>query len=277
MINFLFHSEYDGESVCEILEKNGVYYIQFKPYQKLPFLVHGFSTRLGGVSKHEFSSMNLSYQRGDKKEYVNQNYEIICKTLDISKKQLVFTNQVHDTRIQYADGSKSQYQDTDALVTDKEGIVIVTSYADCVPLYFVDKKMKIIGFAHSGWRGTVGKIGLKTIAFMIESFGCKSEDIIAVIGPSICKDCYEISEEVAIQFEAGFSKEQQKEILFEKGNGKYQLDLWKANQWILLEAGLKKENIHIAGLCTCCNHELFFSHRATGGKRGNLNGFLGIR
>ncbi len=277
MRGFVFHSDYNGKNICELHEKDGVPYIQFKPYQELPFIVHGFSTRLGGVSDGEFATMNLSYNRGDNPHHVDQNYELICNALDIKKEQLVFTHQIHETTIQYADGSVQQYKDTDGLITDQPGIVIATSYADCVPLYFVDTKKKVIGFSHSGWRGTVGRIGAKTVGTMVEHFGCKRDDIVAVIGPSICKDCYEVSEEVAEEFSAILSKEQQKDVIFKKQNGKYQLDLWRANQWILLNTGLKIENIHIAGLCTCCNSKVLFSHRASMGRRGNLNGFLGIR
>ncbi len=277
MQELIFHSNYNGKEICELLIKDGIPYIQYKPLQKFPFIVHGFSTRIGGVSEGEFATMNLSYSRGDNPDYVDRNYELICNALDIKKEQLVFTNQIHETTIQYTDGSLRQYKDTDGLITDKSGIVIATSYADCVPLYFVDTKKKVIGFSHSGWRGTVGKIGAKTVDAMVKNFNCKKEDILAVIGPSICKDCYEVSEEVNKEFSSILSKEQIKDVIFEKGNDKYQLDLWKANQWILLDAGLKIENIHIAGLCTCCNSKVLFSHRASMGRRGNLNGFLGIR
>ena len=277
MKDLIFHSEYNGKEICEVHSKDGVPYIEFKPFRELPFVIHGFSTRLGGVSDREFASMNLSYHRGDDSKNVDRNYELICNALNIDKEQLVFTNQIHDTKIQYADGSQKQYANTDGLITDKSGIVIATSYADCVPLYFVDVKKKVIGFSHSGWRGTVGKIGKKTVEEMSKKFNSNKEDIIAIIGPSICKDCYEVSEEVAQEFSNVLSKEQIKDVIFEKGNGKYQLDLWKANQWILLDTGLRSENIYISGLCTSCNSDVLFSHRATKGKRGNLNGFLGIR
>lgn len=277
MNDLVFHSKYNGKEICELVKRDGVLYIQFRPFKQLPFLVHGFSTRIGGVSEGEFSTMNLSYHRGDKKEHVDKNYELICKALGIETEQLVFTNQVHKTSIQYADGKQKQYQDTDGLITDKSGIVIATSYADCVPLYFVDTKKKVIGFCHSGWRGTVGKIGAKTVNAMTQTFGSNKEDIIALIGPSICRECYEVSSDVADEFLKLLPDKMAKEVVFPKENGKSNLDLWKANEWILIDSGLNPQKIYISGLCTCCNPNLLFSHRASKGRRGNLNGFLGIR
>lgn len=277
MKEFVFHPDYRGDEICRTVEKDGVAYLRFKPYEEFPFLVQGFSTRLGGVSEGEFASMNLSYLRGDDPQNVDKNYELICAALGIEKEQLVFTNQIHETKVSYADGSRQQYAATDALITDRPGVVIVTSYADCVPLYFVDPTRRVIGCAHSGWRGTRGKIGIKTVEAMSLTFGSRAEDMVALIGPSICKDCYEVSREVVEEFSVILPEEQLEQAVTERGDEKYQLDLWKINRFLLLEAGLREENIHIAGLCTCCNSGLLFSHRASRGHRGNLNAFLGIR
>lgn len=272
-----FHPEYEGQNICEFMEKDGVVWIEFTPFQKIDGLVHGFSTRIGGVSRDEFASMNLSYSRGDKKEHVDENYEIICRALNIVREELVFSDQVHDTRLAYADGSVKQYEGTDGLFTDQNNVVLTTSYADCVPLFFVDPVKHIIASSHSGWRGTCGKIGAKTVDEMAGRFGCRREDILAIIGPSICKDCYEVSKDVADAFKKIIKEENQGEVIFPDGNEKYHLDLWKANQLILQESGLCCDKIHVAGLCTCCNADLLFSHRKSHGKRGNLNGFLGLQ
>ncbi|SFR99339.1 peptidoglycan editing factor PgeF [Anaeromicropila populeti] len=259
--------------------------ITFPVLKHLPFLTHGFSTRFGGVSAGEFSTLNLSFQRGDREEDVIENYNRICRTLGVKTEQLVFSDQVHDTKVVKV--TKSDCQGThlvqrklmgiDGLVTDEPGVVLCTSYADCVPLFFVDKKKKAIGLSHSGWKGTVGKIGRKTVEEMEKQFGSEKEDIICVIGPSICSDCYEVSEDVAVQFQNSFQKNQSDKIIYPKGNGKYQLDLWLANWFVLSEAGISPENIWISSICTCCNKELLFSHRASQGKRGNLCGFLSIQ
>ncbi|HHX55464.1 MAG TPA: laccase domain-containing protein, partial [Clostridiales bacterium] len=140
-------------------------------------------------------------------------------------------------------------------------------------------KKKAIALTHSGWRGTVKGIAAKTIEAMEENFASNPKDIVAVIGPSICKECYEVSEDVANEFIEVFNEEQIKEIIEKKDNtnNKYLLDLWKANKHILLEAGLLKENINISAVCTACNSNLLFSHRASNGKRGSLAAFLTIK
>lgn len=271
-----YHPDYEGDKITKLVKSENVPYLTFTPYVQYPFLVHGFSTRLGGVSEGEFATMNLSYSRGDKKENVDENYRRMAKALSVDTKQLVFSDQVHDTKIAYADGSIKKYEKTDGLITDKKGIVLVTSYADCVPLFFVDVKKEVIGLSHSGWRGTVGKIGQKTVLKMKETFGSKEEDIVAVIGPSICGNCYEVSEDVILAFAKEYEKLPIEKIFRKKENNKYMLNLWEANRLLLLQSGLSEKNVHVSGICTACNSELLFSHRKTNGKRGNLNGFLGL-
>lgn len=273
------------------VNKNGILnlrektpFLEFPSLKQIPFIKHGFSTRLGGVSKEHFSTLNLSFSRNDKIEDVCINYERICKAIGFSTENLVFSDQVHDTKIKRVtkcDTVGSQLSEKklvgiDGLITNEANVVLATSYADCVPLFFVDPVKKAIGLSHSGWRGTVGRIGEKTVAEMKKEFGTNPFDLIAVIGPSICKDCYEVSKDVALQFQSEFTLEQIDSILLKKENEKYQLDLWRANQIILQEAGILEDNISVAGICTCCNNGLLFSHRAMEGMRGNLNGFLEI-
>lgn len=257
--------------ITRMVEKDGVPYLVFTPFLELPFLSHGFSTRLGGVSKGEFSSMNLSYERGDKPEAVDENYRRICQAMGVSVENLVFSQQVHDTSVVRVEKPGRYLKKIDGMVTDTPGLVLTTSYADCVPLFFADPIKKAIGLSHSGWRGTCGEIGKATVKKMQEEFGSLPSDILAVIGPSICGSCYEVSQEVAQKFpvEAIWQKK-------DSSKDKYQLDLWKANQLVLKGAGLKEENIYVSGVCTCCNSNVLFSHRASGGKRGNLNGFISI-
>lgn len=162
------------------------------------------------------------------------------------------------------------------MITDEPGVVLVTFYADCVPLYFVDPVHKAIGLSHSGWRGSVGRMGQKTLDAMKEAYGTKPEDVYAAIGPSICQDCYEISEDVAEHFYKEFPEYDEK-ILLNKGNGKYQLDLWKTNEIILLEAGVLPEHLAVTNICTCCNSKRLFSHRESQGKRGNLGAFMCLK
>ena len=162
------------------------------------------------------------------------------------------------------------------MITNEPGVILSTFYADCVPLYFVDPVNKAIGLSHSGWRGTVGRMGQKTLEAMKEAFGTNPADVYAAIGPSICQDCYEISEDVAEHFYEEFQGHGD-EILINKGNGKYQLDLWKTNEIVMLEAGILPEHLAVTNICTCCNETVLFSHRASQGKRGNLAAFLMLK
>lgn len=240
---------------------------------------HCFSTRLGGVSQGIYESMNFSYTRGDEPDAVLENYRRIAALLDADVEDMVCTDQTHTTNIRVvgkSDGGKGVtkergYTDVDGLITNEPGVILATFYADCVPLYFVDPVHKAIGLSHSGWRGTVNRMGQKTLDAMKEHYKTDPKDVYAAIGPSICQDCYEVSEEVAERFRQEFPKNP---ILLEKGNGKYQLDLWKTNEIILQEAGIMPEHLAVTNVCTCCNPTLLFSHRASQGKRGNLGAFL---
>ena len=271
----------ENHSTC-IREKNGVTYLTF-PLLERAGLIHGFTTRLGGVSTGDCASMNLSFTRGDREEDVRENYKRIGQALGIDMSKAVLSHQVHKTEIFVAgkedqgrgvDPSQERLFEIDGLMTKEEGIPLVTFFADCVPLLFYDPKKKVISSSHSGWRGTVEKIGAKTVKKMEQEFGCKPEDILAVIGPSICQDCYEVSEDVAKEFERVFTREEYEEMILDKKNGKYQLDLWKANEDILLGSGIEKKHLAVTDLCTCCNPEFLFSHRASHGRRGNLSAIL---
>ena len=163
------------------------------------------------------------------------------------------------------------------MVTNVPGLVLSTFYADCVPLFFVDPVKKAIGLSHSGWKGTVGKIGRVTVEKMTAEYGSDPKDILAAIGPSICQDCYEVSEDVILQFRKNYDASLWDTLFYKKPNGKYQLNLWKANEAVFLEAGIQKDHIRITDICTCCNPDILYSHRASQGKRGNLAAFLALK
>lgn len=259
-------------------------YLAFPALEELAFIRHGFSTRLGGVSKEHLSTLNLSFNRGDESEYVTENYRRICEAIGIREDQLVCSDQVHDTRIYevtrndqcIGSAGTKRLDGIDGLITNVEGIALVTSYADCVPLFFVDPVHKAIGLSHSGWRGTVGRIGEKTVEAMKQAYGTNPTDLIAVVGPSICRDCYEVSKDVADAFRGVFDEGQAENLLEEKVDGKFQLDLWLANRYIIEAAGVLPENISVSEICTCCNSTLLYSHRASKGMRGNLAAFLAL-
>lgn len=245
---------------------------------------HCFTTRIGGVSKGIYESLNLSFTRGDEDAAVRENFRRLAGAMETDVSEFVFTDQTHTTnvrRVTAEDAGKGivkerDYTDIDGLITNEPGLVLSTFYADCVPLYFVDPVHRAIGMSHSGWKGTVGKMGAATITAMKREFGTEAKDLVCAIGPSICQDCYEVSEDVADAFKEAFPGHAD-EILLDKKNGKYQLDLWGANETVLTEAGVLKENIAVTNICTCCNPDLLFSHRASHGKRGNLGAFIYLR
>lgn len=270
---------FNEKQVGEIL------YLSYPLLEQTGIVTHGFSTRVGGVSEGVCSTMNLSFSRGDKEDAVRENFRRMAKALGVEEDSFVFSHQTHTTNVRKVtleDKGKGlvrplDYQDVDGLITDIPGLCLSAFYADCVPLFFVDPVHKAIGLSHSGWRGTVGKIGNVTIQRMKEEYGSNPSDMVAAIGPSICQECYEVSEDVIIEFQKSFAKKHWNDLYYKKENGKYQLNLWKANEIILEEAGVLWENIAVTNLCTCCNHEWLFSHRASQGKRGNLAAFLALK
>lgn len=265
--------------------EKAVPYFTFPAFDELPGIIHGFSSRLGGVSEGCLSSMNLSFSRGDEPERVRENFRRIAESIGFSEKDLVFSMQTHTAnvrRVGREDCGRGLerpvgYCDVDGLVTNEPGVVLATFYADCVPLFFVDPVHHCIGLSHSGWRGTVGKIGKATVETMAREFGSKPGDLLAAVGPSICQECYEVSEEVIGLFRENFAEELWPKLFYRKDNGHYQLNLWEANRLIFQEAGILPQHITVTDICTACNPELLFSHRASGGKRGNLAGFLEIK
>ncbi|MGI6055807.1 MAG: peptidoglycan editing factor PgeF [Bilifractor sp.] len=250
---------------------------------------HGFTTREGGVSGTEpgmehLRSLNLSFSRGDLEENVRENFRRVAQEFGVTGDRFVFSAQTHTTNVRTvteADAGRGltrpqDQMDVDALVTDERRLVLSIFVADCVPVAFVDPVHRAIGMAHSGWRGTVGRIGAAVVQRMRENYGTDPADLICAIGPSVCRDCYEVSDDVAQRMAEEFHGHED-EILEDKHNGHYQLDLWKTNRIVLEDAGVLPEHISVTGVCTCCNPEILYSHRASHGMRGNLGAFLMLK
>jgi len=277
--------------------KDNVEYLTFTKFDEIDFVKHAFSTRVGGASKGVYSTMNFSYTRGDDKERVDENYRRMSKILtgdtDINKFVTTYQTHTKNVRIITKDDmgkgvtKEREYVDVDGLITNEKGIVLTTFHADCPPVYFVDVRNKVIGLAHSGWKGTKNKISANMIKEMEKVYGSNPSDIICAIGPSICASCYEVSSDVAKEFMDEFKcdaapyKEyderidyNNRPIVYAKENGKFQLDLWTCIYKTLIELAIPKENIAVTDVCTKCNSDYLFSHRVTGDKRGNLAAFL---
>ena len=269
-----------------VLEKNGVVWLSFPALDDTGLVRNGFSTRHGGVSRGCYASMNLSFSRNDDQAAVMENYRRMGEAVGVSTDSMVLSWQTHTTnirRVTEKDKGKGilrdrDYRNIDRLITNITGITLVTFYADCVPLYFLDPKKKAIGLSHSGWRGTVKRMGGATLNEMKKAYGTDPGDVIACIGPSICRGCFEVGEDVIEEVKKAFGP-QGAEGLYCAGKepGKYQMDLWKANRKVLEDAGVKPANIHTAGICTMCNPDHFYSHRVMGDSRGNLAAFLALR
>lgn len=279
------HSILLDKPVWEERQVEGVPFLTCEKLEGIPFIKHGFSTRKGGVSEGIFDSMNLSFTRGDKDDAVRENFRRMAIAIGVEEDSLVFARQTHTTNVRVVtkeDKGKGitkalDYDDIDGLITNVPGLCLTTFYADCVPLFVVDPVHKAIGLSHSGWRGTVAKMGQVTLDRMKETFGTKAEDVVVAIGPSICQKCYEVSEDVIIEFQNHFNEKWWDSLYYKKENGRYQLNLWKANEIIFLESGVKRENIAVTNVCTNCNSELLWSHRATKGERGSLAAFMAIK
>lgn len=244
---------------------------------------HAISARLGGVSESPYDSLNLALHVGDNPENVIANRKKFMRSLGYRVEDIVTPNQVHGDKILRVDENHRglgslNYSDaipeTDALITNIHKLPLMLCFADCVPVLFVDTKNIAVGIAHAGWKGTMKKIAAKTFLAMQKEFGTKPEDCFAGIAPSIGNCCYEIGEEVRDTCKKSFTDTSE---LIEERDGKFYLDLWKANEIQLMEVGLDKTNIDIAGECTCCKNSWYFSYRADKGNTGRIAAVIGIK
>lgn len=266
-------------------EKGDLVYLTFPILEKMEGIIHGFSTRLGGVSQGDVGSMNLSYSREPSRENVRENHRRLAEALGYEPESMVWSDQTHTTHVRAVTEADRgigydrplPYRDVDGLITNVPGIPLVTFYADCVPLLLVDPVHRAVGCSHSGWRGTVENMGGATLRAMARAYGTDPADVRAAIGPSICQDCYEVSRDVISRFQEAYEEKDWPLLFYEKENGKYQLNLQQACRLNFIRAGVPEGQISMPDLCTCCNPELLFSHRASGGKRGNLAAVLMLK
>ena len=253
-------------------------------FQRETGLQHGFSTRKGGVSKEHLASLNLSFSVEDAKENVLENFRRIGERFGKTPEDFVLSKQSHETKVLKV-GTKDRgkgitkdrdYEGIDALITDEEGIILSCFSADCVPILFYDPVHKAVGACHSGWRGTKGKILQNVVEEMRKHFTSNPAEILIAIGPSICKEQYVVSEDLALSFLEDYPDlgEDTASPIQRISKDKFQLDLWDLNRRIALNCGIKEEHISISGYCTMENPELFFSHRYSQGKRGLQGAFI---
>ncbi len=290
--------------VSHRVARNKLQLLHSEKLSTLPWLVHGFSTRLGGVSRlYGGTALNLGFTPHDSRAAVERNRELFLEELDGAKRHspwpLVALRQIHSDLIYRVDGMPPQLLTGDGLVTDVPGLAIAVQTADCLPVILVDRKRRSAGVFHAGWRGTVKRIVEKGVGEMRKHFGSDPRNLMAAIGPGVQRCCYEVGEEVRSRFEAQFAyasrlfrEVKESDPVREKypllfltarapGHGelpvKIYLDLVEANRRQLLDAGVLARNIEVAGPCTACHTELLFSFRAEKGVTGRMMAVAGIR
>lgn len=252
----------------------GVTYLSAEAFEHAGGVVHGFSTRLGGVSTGIYESLNLGSTRGDDPEHVRENYRRFFTAVGADLSTVAMTNQVHSDVVRpvtaadiKADLLDPEPYEADGLVTDIPGVALVIFSADCLPVLLYDPVRRVIAAVHAGWRGTAAGIVERAVEKMT-FYGCRPEDILAAIGPGISRCCFETHEDVPNAMTAALGV-RATPFLSPIENGKFKVDLKGINAMRLERAGLRPEHISVSADCTACLPEKYWSHRFTGGVRGS--------
>ena len=278
-------------------KSGGLQVLQLAPFQKLPWLVHGFSTRPGGVSTLDGQKvLNLSFMEWDQKENVAENRRQFQSAVGAKDFALVPMKQIHSDLIHVFCKPPAHPCKGDASTTKDPGVLLAVQTADCVPILLVDPKKRAVAAVHAGWHGTLARIAEKTVGRMQLEYGSKPSDLLAALGPSIGPCCYEVGAELVTKFTAQFADAS--DYFDEARSGEepnplqwlnmappghqpppknVHLDLRKANRSQLLAAGLRAQNIFVSDLCTACRTDLLFSYRKEGAQSGRLLAVVGIR
>lgn len=241
--------------------------IQFESLTRISFVSHFFTTRTYGLGKEGFKYLRFQGSRRD----------ITLDDLDLTRYTIAFSRQAHTDRVvdlktlEDVEQLNNSDEPVDALITQLKNVALFTVYADCTPVYVVDRVKKVIGLAHSGWRGTVGRIAPKMIAMMQEHYGTELKDLAVVLGPSISMPCFEVGEEVREQFEEQFGPV---EGMVDLSYDKPHVDVRKGIEASLLKMGIHKEQIEISTYCTYTESETFYSYRRDGQTAGRMAAVL---
>lgn len=264
-------------------EKNGLGVYQVPLFIENCLFKHGFTTRKGGISPKPFASLNLAFHTGDKAENVRQNRERVSSAFALDLANWVAGKQVHGDQVRIITEEdrgrgvqeySTALEDIDSLITNLPDVVLTSYHADCVAIFLYDPKKKAIGVAHAGWRGTVERIGSKTLKKMQQTYGSSPKDCLIAVGPSIGPCCFEVDEKVVEVWQQNFPH--WPEVIKVKSEGKWLIDLWETNRRQFLEIGVPADQIAISHLCTVCRRDLFFSYRAEGGKTGRMAAFISL-
>lgn len=257
------------------VEKDGLTWYTLASYAGLPVL-HGAFTRLGGVSRAPFDSLNVGGHVGDDPAAVAANHRAIYDALGVDPARAVSARQVHGDRVARVDALDAgrTLDGTDALITDSPGLLLLLRFADCVPVWLYDPRHHAIGLTHAGWQGTVRRITAKTVRAMGEAFSTRPEELLAGLGPAIGPCCFEVGADVIAPLCAAMPGQGEALLSDRRPDGKALLNLWEANALQLRGEGVTR--IEVADLCTSCRVDAFFSHRREAGRTGRFAVVAGL-
>ena len=278
-------------------KSGGLQILELEPFRKLPWLVHGFSTRPSGTSQLESEKvLNLGFMEWVFREAVTENRRLFQSAVAAKESALLPLKQIHSDVLHLFLKPAADPPKGDASLTNIPSLLLGVQTADCVPILLVDPKKHVVAAVHAGWRGTLARIAQKTIGRMQLEFGCKPADLLAALGPSIGPCCYEVGVELVTKFTAQFADAH--DYFDEPRTGdepnpiqwlnmappghqpppkSVHLDLRKANRSQLIASGLRPNNIYSTDLCTACLTDLLFSYRREGPLSGRLMSVVGIR
>ncbi len=244
-------------------EKNGNLFIgRFASLFRSADVVHGISTRKGGVSSPPYDTLNVGKRTDDTPTNVEENRRRFYSAMAVSSQNIAIPQQVHGDTVAYV-SHPGTFPETDGLVTDVPGIALVVQVADCLPIFLYDSRKRAIGLVHAGWKGMTVSIVRKAVEEMVHRFHTHPQDLRVYFGPSIGPCCYEVQDDVASHFSRKYVPDNK-------------LNLWACAEDQLVEAGVQKEKIEMSELCTVCLSDWFFSHRASGGKAGRMMAVFGL-
>ncbi|MBI5702998.1 MAG: peptidoglycan editing factor PgeF [Chloroflexota bacterium] len=248
--------------------------LRFYQFDSLP-VRHAVFTRHGGVSPAPWNSLNVGGTVGDVIERVRQNRLLSFEALGCDPASIFDAWQVHSVDAVCADAPRrpdEPYQKADIILTDKPHVTLFMRFADCVPLLLHDPRNGVVGIAHAGWQGTVRDVAGATVSMMRERYGSNPADLIACIGPSIGPDHYEVGQDVIAQVHQTFGEDAA--LMLPQHGERIHFDLWRANQYLLERAGLHR--IELAGICTACHTDDWYSHRAEKGQTGRFGALISL-
>ncbi|MBO4563541.1 MAG: peptidoglycan editing factor PgeF [Clostridia bacterium] len=264
-------------------ESQGVGIIVSERLLSEPGVTHGFTTRRGGVSAPPFDSLNLGTSRDEPMENILANYRLLCEAYGLDYDELALVRHEHGSTVLKLGSehcgrgiSKEPLDFSDGLVTDDTGVTLVTCHADCSAFFIYDRVTRSIGLAHAGWKGMYKRIGQRLAERLTAEYGADPKDMVAVVGPCICENCFEVEKEIAEDFAREFDCP---DILKEKPErpGKGYVSLHAAALIQLMDAGLELDNISVMRHCTMEEKELFYSYRRDGKDTGSMAAFLRLR